>query len=169
MSENSSKRSDSQSTSEPFPGSSLLISLMPLPQLAAPIFPSFPSFSALVGESASEPRTRPSGLFLDLLGDPQILYQDLLEDPKKYEEGVSSLLQEIISGQRKLDELDKQELTLLDRATLDFNQPRRAPPETRPAPAPARVAAKAGPQSPAADRPPKAIGAPDMEPYWWLK
>jgi len=163
-SENDSRKSGSRSTSELFPGSSLLTNLMPLPGLAAP---RFPSFSELVGATVSEKPTKRSGLFLDMLGDPQVLYQDLLEDPSKYEEGVSRLLQELISGQQQLSELNDQEMGLLDRAVLDFNQPARKL-EARPAPAP-KPPAKAKRPEPR-EKPPKAIGAPSgVDPYWWVQ
>lgn len=136
-----------------------------MPQLPAP---KFPSFSELVGAiESAPPETKRSGLFLDLVGDPQVLYQDLLEDPNRYEEGVSNLLQDLTSGQRSIDELSKTEMHLLDRAVLDFNQPKRPRPEPKLAPVPKTKKSRVKLPD---EKPPKVIGAPrDMEPYWWLK
>jgi hypothetical protein len=61
-------------------------------------------------------------LFENLLGEPSILYSDLLEDPKRYEEGVAELLLLLITGRKKLSELNDMELNLLDRATIEFSQ-----------------------------------------------
>ena len=166
--ENSSRKSDSQSTSGPFTASSLLINLMPLPGLAAPRFPTFSELvSESVGESVSEIPSKPSGLFSAMLGDPQVLYHDLLDDPSRYEEGVSSLLQGLISGQQELSEISASDMELLDRAVLDYNQPKRPKPEAQLSPAPKRIKrAAAEPEH----RPPQIPGLPEnVEPYWWLK
>lgn len=50
------------------------------------------------------------------------MLDDLLRDPKKYEEGVSELLQELVGGRKTLESLSAEEMTVLDRATLDLNR-----------------------------------------------
>jgi hypothetical protein len=113
--------------------------------------------------------TKREGLFSALLGDPEILLHDLLSDPSKYEEGVSNLVQDLASGQRSINDLEPHEMELLDRATIDFSQPRRSRQEPKPAPPPAPKI-----EPPEFDElveigepmklPPKLANA-----YWWLK
>jgi len=50
------------------------------------------------------------------------MLDDLLRDPKKYEEGVSELLQELVGGRRTLESLSPEDMMVLDRATLDLNR-----------------------------------------------
>jgi len=51
-----------------------------------------------------------------------VLFQDLLDHPDQYEEGVDELLQLLLSGRRNLSELDRHEQDLLNRATVVFAQ-----------------------------------------------
>jgi hypothetical protein len=80
---------------------------------------------------------RGRGLFESLIADPRVLFHGLLEDPESYEDGVSELLQNLVSGRAKREELTPQELQLLDRATLEFASAKRPkPPGGPPARAP---------------------------------
>ena len=113
-------------TSEIFPGSSLMTSLIPL---LAPRVPSFSSFS-ISTDSAITPSgaaATHSGLFKALVGDPNIMMSDYLENPAKYEEGVYDLLLDLTAGHRSLQELKPEEQEILDRAVIDFNSPNRRP------------------------------------------
>ena len=98
------------------------ISLM---QLLGPQPPRFPTFLELIRQQTKKETpatTERRGLFKQLLGEPSILYNDLLDDPDKYEDGVAQLLLLLIGGKTSLDQLTMKEHHLLDRATLDFNR-----------------------------------------------
>jgi hypothetical protein len=115
-----SMKYDSKSLKEPFPGSSVLTSLIPFSRLNQT---TFPTFSQLVQEEnvPSEKKTRAGGLFSDLFGgDPLVLLQDVLDHPGKYEEGVYSLVLALAVKQRKVDDLTSAELQTLNHAALDF-------------------------------------------------
>lgn len=60
------------------------------------------------------------------------MFQDMLRDPAKYEDGVSDLLVELVSGQKKLPDLSPEETALLDRATIDLSRPSSTKPSPRP-------------------------------------
>lgn len=110
-------------------------------QLLAPQPPRFPTFLELTQQHQTEtetPASRRRGLFEQLLGEPSILYNDLLDDPEKYEEGVAQLLLLLIGGKKSLDQLTVEESHLLDRATLDFNIPTSHKPESLTVPIPTR-------------------------------
>jgi hypothetical protein len=137
---------------------------MPLPGLVAAKFPSFYELVGASGTVANEPK--PTGLFSAMVGDPDVLYQDLLDNPSRYEEGVSSLLLGLTSGERRISDISKQEMELLDRAVLDLGQPRRDKPKPKPEVAPKRMAARPTPVA----QPPKVPGSnTDLPPYWWLQ
>jgi hypothetical protein len=92
----------------------------------------------LAGKSEEEQlaklKDRPTGMFEGLLmSEPNVLFNDLLRHPKKYEPGVQHLLQLLISGHDPTN-LHQQDRELLDRATIDFAQPYREPPEEKPPP-----------------------------------
>lgn len=149
---------------KPFPGSTPRTNLPPSLALLAP---TFPTFSALTVENErSQTDRKRDGLYSSLLGNPQVLLQDLLANPAKYESGVAELLQELHTSKRKLEDLTTAETELLDRATVDFTQPNRSkpvqpPPVKKTEPRPVRYN-KTEPSKPA----PTVNG---MEPYWWLK
>lgn len=98
--------------------------------------PAFPTFSELVQREADEranPKTeRTKGLFEALIGDPRILYQELLEDPNRFDSSASQVIQELATGARKLEDLNPEEHELLNAATLDFSRPRRPQPSSKP-------------------------------------
>jgi hypothetical protein len=107
------------------PGSAL-ISLMQLHPLVPPRFPTWSELVATpLGSPASSPP--PQGLFDSFVGDPAVLFEDLLRSPEKYEPGVQELLMELLGG-RQLSALSKDERALLDRATLDWNRKTSSPP-----------------------------------------
>lgn len=110
----------SSGKSPPKPLASPLLTLMQL----HPLLPSkFPTLSELARTpSVSPPSSNASGLFCTLVGQPEYMLDDLLRDPKKYETGVSELLQSLVSGSKTLQTLSSEEMTLLDRATLDLNR-----------------------------------------------
>jgi hypothetical protein len=81
--------------------------------------------SELVGESAS-PR-RP-GLFETYVGMPEVMLTDLLDDPDKYQAGVSEILHLLIGDAKKLDSLSPGETELLDQAVLDYMKPKSKSP-----------------------------------------
>lgn len=107
--------------------------LTSLPQLKLLQPIRFPQFSELAGASVNvQPvAKKETGLFEGMLGgDPQVLFQDLVSCPHKYQPGTDILLQQIIAGSKTLDSLDPNERLMLDQAALEFAQPSRAPVET---------------------------------------
>lgn len=123
--------------------------LKPLPPLK------FPTLYQLAGAQITEPdRQKRDGLFQQLIGEPLLLFQSLLDDPEMYETGVSELLQDLINKRRTLAELDHSEQELLNRAAIDFATAKR--------PAPTPVPTTAAPRGiPAAAR--MAMSEPELE------
>lgn len=136
-----------------------------LPPSLALLAPTFPTFSALSHASEKPPAEhRRDGLFNSMLKDPQVLLQDLLASPQKYEDGVATLVQDLVGGRRKLEEISPSEMELLDRATIDFTQPARqqklvVPPLTR------KKTTRGRSGYPRSQKAPSLNG---LEPYWWL-
>jgi hypothetical protein len=64
----------------------------------------------------------PQGLFASLVGDPTVLFDDLLRSPEKYEPQVEGLLLELMTGRKRLQDLPTEDREVLDRATLDWNR-----------------------------------------------
>jgi hypothetical protein len=69
---------------------------------------------------------RRSGLFETLLGDPRVLYQEVLEDPSRFEPEAMDLIQRLVAGAVSLDALTSTEREMLDRAVLDWSRPRHS-------------------------------------------
>jgi hypothetical protein len=82
--------------------------------------PSSQVSSPSIGELATVDPGRKTGLFGSLINDPRVMFYALLDRPESFEPGVSELLQKLISGKTKNDELTREELSLLDRAVIDF-------------------------------------------------
>ncbi len=156
----------------------------PPPSLQAampPEAPKPPSILAL--ELAPATPLQPAsgrGLFESLVADPRVLFHGLLESPESYESGVSELLQNLVSGRKKREELTPEESLLLDRATVEFAAGKRpkqdggAAPQSRAARTPKSMTppeeaeliySARGPHIPAAvaDAP---VKAPSL---WWKK
>lgn len=110
-------------------GSSALITLMQLHPLVPPRFPTLSELTTSPPTSAAP--SRGQSLYSALIGNPNVLLEDLVRRPEHYERGVAELLQELSSGQRTLDGLSTSELALLDRATVDWNQSYSATPSTQ--------------------------------------
>ena len=105
---------------------------LPSPQLLAPRFPSLFALAEshrLAGESA---KPKSPGLFDALVGDPRVLYYELMEDPSRFEEETATLVQQMVSGQKQYENLSSAERTMLDRATLDWARSRHQKPTTPP-------------------------------------
>ena len=143
-------------------------------------------FSELLGENGTERKPeRKAGLFESLIGDPTIIFQSLLDDPARYEDGVAELLQELIYRRKRIEDLTEEELELLNRAALEFTQGK---PTKKELPLPAELMKKAPMSVRAAlgdfeddDEPdlefrevgrPQAVAAPIVLPptppsFWW--
>lgn len=149
------------------PTSTAPINLPPSLALLAPTFPTFSALTVEAGKLQPE-RTKRDGLFAALLKDPRVLLQDLLDSPSKYEDGVASLLQDLVGGRRSLEDLSPAEMQLLDRAVLDYTRPIKIPaPKPVPAPSPrAQETKDRDVEYPMGDKAPSLDG---LEPYWWLK
>lgn len=157
-------RSKPISANEAFPGASALISLLPL---LTPQKPTFPRFSELIGEPVKPSSPNTSGLFSALLGNPEVLLHDCLDFPDKYQVDVLPLVQELVSGSRKMDSLTKEELEILDMATIDYNRA-KATPVTKPEPQTMAKTAEVDLMydgSADAEQPTALVDAPA---YWWL-
>ena len=100
----------------------------------APQPPTFPKFFDLVQNETSAQdapkKPRATGLFSALIGDVRILYQELLEDPGRFDERAAELLQNLSSGGQQLSTLTPEEMDVLDAATLDYARPRRSQPSS---------------------------------------
>lgn len=68
------------------------------------------------------PSRQSSGLFSALVRDPVVLYQAYLDAPDLIGEDVGLLLTQLITQQKKLEDLTKEELEKLDAATVSFAQ-----------------------------------------------
>ena len=155
-----------------------------LPKLRPPQPPKFPTLYQLAGAQRTElvPQ-RNEGLFQQLIGEPLVLFQSLLDDPELYEPGVSELLQDLINKRRELAALSHEEQELLNRAAIDFatdKRPTTRQPELPTTPRePGRLPAAAhmamSQEEPELEyrehgRPVKVIDVPDSPPtFWWRK
>jgi len=97
-----------------------------LKPLSPPKPPRFPTLYELAGGTDTvEPLESRGDLFGSLIGDPRVLFQDVLDRPDDYEEGLAELLIELLDGKTKADELDPTRRDMLNRSVLDFAQPPR--------------------------------------------
>ena len=88
---------------------------------------SFPTFTSLVeseGLAPAQAKPMEMGLFSALIGDPRVLYYELLEDPRRFEPEAESLVQQLVSGARTTESLSPAEMEVLNRATIDMTGPR---------------------------------------------
>jgi hypothetical protein len=144
--------------------------LKPLEPLAPLVFPTLAELASEQSATPS-PSAKPSPLY-SLIGDPAILLSDLLDDPRKYPDGADVLLQELVLGRKKVDELDAQEALLLNAAVITFVQAPRTPrkkaevPRVRePEPEPEEEDLdEHGVPLPAAD-----LTLPEAPTYWWRR
>jgi hypothetical protein len=158
-------RSKPKSVEQAFPGASALISLVPL---LTPQKPTFPRFSELIGEPVKADSPKKNGLFSALLGNPAVLLHDCLDSPAKYQDDVLPLVQDLVSGNKKIDDLTAEEMLLLDQATIDYNQTKAPPAPPQPPSEGTVKTAEADlmyDDSAAADQPAALADAPA---YWWL-
>ena len=111
--------------------------------LSPPIFEKFPSLYELAqkGEAPLAKREK-GGLFDALLGKPEVLYYELLEDPTKFDDSESNLIIQLIVGSKSLSSLSDSEQALLDQATLSWAQSRSKPQPKAPEPTASREALK---------------------------
>ncbi len=93
-----------------------------MPLLSPPVA-HFPTFQELVMEQVADvPPPANDGLFFQLVRDPRLLYRAYLDDPTMFDDETAMLLQQLMSGQRKLEELKAQEQEILNRATAELAQ-----------------------------------------------
>lgn len=110
------------------PRAPFIDTLMPnnLTPLSPPAPPRFPTLFELAGAVDTVERPEPkTDLFGNLIGDPRVLFQDVLDRPEDYEEGLAELLIELLDGRTKPEELDPTRRDMLNRSVLDFAQPPR--------------------------------------------
>jgi len=133
----SSKLSSTESTSSSSGVESYLASFQQssLRPLTPPEVPTYPTFFELVGRIDEDPKPQPRRrLFESLIGDPRVLFYGLLDMPDAFSVGAADLIQSIIAGTKKLEDLSEEELTQLDVATVDFidgKRPKVKEPERR--------------------------------------
>ena len=107
----------------------LLRPLQPLPTIR------FPTMSDLLEQEMSAPiEPVDDGLFSQLVRDPRVLYREYLEDPEVFDEETALLLQQLVSNQKKLEDLTAEEKDRLNRATAEFTQysPKPKKPQEQP-------------------------------------
>ena len=93
----------------------------------------FPTFWELAGAQTTAPeRQKNDGLFRQLIGEPLLLFQSLLDDPDRFETGVSELLQDLINKRKELAALSQEEQELLNRAAIDFATAKSPRPKAEP-------------------------------------
>jgi hypothetical protein len=131
------------SSKNPFQGfidPSILLPLPVLPVLRPLDFSHFvqEEVTALAVSNFNKSNATQKRLFEELLGDPQVLYQEVTEDPSRFEKGILELLLPLVSGQRDNSQLTAEERDSLDRATLDWALPRHQSTGGLPLPEPAR-------------------------------
>lgn len=105
------------------PGMPDVLSLVPtLPSLPTlPELPSLTSPTPNMAEAVAQPPQN-DGLFNGIIGDPAVLYRAYLDRPEDFDEEQSNLILQLMSNQKKLDQLTDQERKVLDRATVNFAQ-----------------------------------------------
>jgi hypothetical protein len=158
------------------PSFTALSSLKPLSPPSFPNFPKFPTLkdcARLAGEEEQQRLERkPDGIYENILGNPALLYNDLLKNPDRYEDGVQELLSRLIMG-AGTSELEEEERALLSRATLQYvstDPPKPPRPEGKSTASKKPPRAKASEPSPRKKRPRpgKDVPVTEMRPFWWL-
>lgn len=169
----SSPKSSKTSVS-PKPLASPLTTLMQLHPLTPPRFPTLSELAQT--PSASPASSNTSGLFCSLVNQPELMLDDLLRHPEKYEEreSVSAILHTLLSGRQSLKDLPKEEMEVLDRATLDLNRSSSAKPEALKPKAPKPIVKKAESRvkpepEPKEDSPPEDLSPNEELIPDWLK
>lgn len=152
--------------------------------LQPPTATTFPSWFELAGAVDTGTRPEPKQeLFSALIGDARVLFQELLDDPSRFEEGVAELLQQLINSRRTFEEMTPEERDLLNRAAIDFATNKSAAPkkvetpsEGGGMPAAARAAMSSEDEEPELEwgesgrHVPLSAELPDSPPtFWWQK
>jgi hypothetical protein len=137
--------------------------VQPLPPLR------FPTLAELANETTPAPPSKPQTLF-NMVGDPALLFNDLLDNPEKYGEGVDTLLQQLVQGQKKLEDLNAQDVQLLNNAAVSFVQA----PSKKAAPLPRRRVQPAKPEESDLDEhgapvPSEELVLPEAPSFWWKR
>ena len=130
--------------------------------------PRFPTFAELVQEDAeAEPASprRDKGLFEALIGNPEVLINDSISHPNRYDQEEIALLYSLVSGKEKLQDLAPAAREMLDRATLNYAQPYR---ERKPVPPPQSVKLAEFAQEGSASTD-SGFDISGLNSYWWLK
>jgi len=83
-----------------------------------------------------------------------------LNDPSRYEESVSELLQSLMSGKKKLQDLDSAEKQMLDNAVVDFSTVRKPAEPVR------AISPKVLPKKEEPEEPPPTVDG--VKPFWWV-
>lgn len=159
----------------PSQSSGVMDSLLPQPPL-----PPQPTQVKSLQEMAetvqlTDDKPKPRGLFWDLLGgDYHSLASDIVEHPDHYDDRLVVLARELVEGRRKLDDVTREEQSLLNRGVIDFAQFRPQPQKPKaPPPPPAKV--RPSDETKVTEPPPFAepgVDVPEtpggMRPYWWV-
>lgn len=92
-----------------------------------PLLPTLPTVSDFPLKDSSETKAQGSrrqrpGLFMELVRDPAVLYQEYLEDPEEFDPEVAQLLTDLVTRKRTLDALTAEEMRQLDQATVVMAQ-----------------------------------------------
>jgi hypothetical protein len=133
-----------------------------------PLPPKFPEIYELLDEPMAPPR-RQKGLFEELLHNrADILLSDAQAHEGKYSDDVVSLLTDLYTKKKKVEDLQPEERQLLDEATLFFAQ--YDDPDKKPKKASVKKAEEAADDEGDEDLsedPPE--GAEDLPNHWWKR
>lgn len=158
---------DSNSKETPSPNTTPWTNLTRLHPLLPHRLPTLSELAEAQSLVIQQPRSEPDGLFTQLVSEPTVMLQDLLDCPQKYESGVLELLQRLASGHSKFYELSASEQDLLNQATLDLSRPAPKLAATDPQKKVEPPDRELDQYQTEGDEGPPQL--PDgMEPYWWV-
>lgn len=112
-------------------------------------------------------RTRPVGLFEGILGlNPEPLFMEVRSNKAGFESGLYELLESLVGGARKYEDLNEAEKAMLDRGVTDMAAARapRPPPTQQPL---AKTAT--APVAPPKEEPMTIPTEDGQAPFWWLQ
>ena len=124
--------------------------------------PTFPTMEELIEEQqrlslGSVPS--PKSLYEVLVGSPEVLYQESLDDPEKFDQQTQVLLEQMMRGKR-FTELNPKEIELLNKATIEYAQTPPSRKKEASVPSPNKVEAVSVVEEDTAES--------ELPPYWWL-
>lgn len=124
-----------------------------------------PSFVELVErDTQPKPTKRERGLFESLIGNPNVLYDDYLRSPQKYDERLHPLLVKLLQ-QTERSSLSSQDEDLLNQAVHDFLK--KEPPAKKEEPVTPKQQYQQESQ-PKEYQHEEVFDENGLRPYWWV-